>query len=204
MAIWRNAWSTSNYQYTNFKKLPQQSIWDFSNVPLTSPARNNPTYSFHPPSIQILKHTYRPPHVIFCSLFLFKSWYLYHFFIYLAKLTNSPFECGGSAHEPVKEIENRFFHKSLKLYPDARAFSGEHCGSYFTPKKVWRPLSSSRQNSRKIHFLWWTMGDPWAGPPHSNGEFVNLARYMTICSCEMKIKVFISLRNIQPRFNFHI
>ena len=103
-----------------------------------------------------------------------------------------------------EKIENRFFHKSLKLYPDARAFSGEHCGSCFAPKKVWRPLSSSRQNSRKIRFLWWTKGDPWAGPPHSNGEYVNLARYMTICSCEMKIKVFISLRNIQPRFNLHM
>ena len=202
MAIWRNAWSTSNYQYTNFKKLPQQWIWDFSTVPLTSPGiipriHSTPLrFGFWNIRIALPRD--------FLFYFLFKSWNLYHFLIYLAKFTNSPFECGGSAHEPVKKSKIDFFHKSLKLYPDARAFSGEHCVSYFTPKKVWRPISSSRQNSRKIHFLWWTMGDLWAGPPHSNGEFVNLARYMTICSCEMKIKVFISLRNIQPRFNFHI
>ena len=120
MAIWRNAWSTSNYQYTNFKKLPQQSIWDFSNVPLTSPGIIPRIHST--PFDSDFETYVSSPHVIFCSIFLFKSWNLYHFFIYLAKLTNSPFECGGSAHEPVKKSKIDFFINPWNFTPMSGRF----------------------------------------------------------------------------------
>ena len=85
MVIWKNACRTSNYRYTNFENLPQASIWDFLNVPLTSPGIIPRIHSiplrFGFWNIRIVPSR----DFLFSVLFLFKTWNLYHFlYLYVA------------------------------------------------------------------------------------------------------------------------